>query len=355
LAAISVDHEVARTQLRLAWSLVDDASVSAPGEIEAQMRFLVNSGNVTFRYILVTGLLGKLSQSRVHPRALQTSSRLKHSYDARSLCHEVVVTFEKEHGNLWGLSNEPFVNKPARHPQHDQANRQLRDKPAAKALHEILEFAHKAPPESVLAMLVQALRYGKERAAARIEAVQEAQTTYRRVVDFANAFLADSDGGTRLAAVVGAFVRLLNSDSVVKVHPPNFSDKFAKTLGDVEILHAKKVVSAIECKHRPLNADDVRHGVRKGREGGVSEYFFVTAAGIAVLQESEISIALADGRKHIDVHHFDIAPLVEWWTAALNPVRRGRFGAVVAEILRDDMRRAEVADRAALLWNDLEQ
>jgi len=121
--------------------------------------------DITFKYILITGLLAKYTEPRIHPRVLQASTELQEAYDARSLCHFVVVPFEKAHGNLFGLSNEPFVNKPARHPEHDKDNPQLRNKKLASPLHDILEWANRAPKEEILTALVQVLRYGKKRAA----------------------------------------------------------------------------------------------------------------------------------------------------------------------------------------------
>ena len=67
------------------------------------------------------------------------------------------------------------------------------------------------------------------RAASQVAAEVEVETTYLRVCHFVLEFLKESDGGSRLASVVGAFVRLLNSDETVKVYPPNYSDRFAQT------------------------------------------------------------------------------------------------------------------------------
>jgi hypothetical protein len=102
---------------------------------------VLGASDVTFKYILVTGYLAKYVNPSAHARAIQVGSSLTGAYDARSLCHRVVVGFEKSKGNLFGLSNEPFVNKPARHPEHDGDNAQLRNKLGAKTLHNALEQA----------------------------------------------------------------------------------------------------------------------------------------------------------------------------------------------------------------------
>ena len=69
----------------------------------------------TYRYILVTALLAKATNDEINILSLQKGDGDDGKYDARSLCHKVLVPFEtlKLPGCL-GSSNEPFLNKPAR-------------------------------------------------------------------------------------------------------------------------------------------------------------------------------------------------------------------------------------------------
>ena len=70
------------------------------------------SDHKTYRYILFNGILAKCVNPSVDPIALQAGASIKGAFDARSLCHEVVVPFEKEvMNNRLGGSNEPFLNK----------------------------------------------------------------------------------------------------------------------------------------------------------------------------------------------------------------------------------------------------
>jgi hypothetical protein len=348
----SIDLDKARSILNLAWEKIDNEEARPPSNAAQLIEMVLTSDNVTFKYILVTGLLGKCTNRLVHPRALQTGSKLVNSYDARSLCHKVVVTFEKDKGDLWGLSNEPFVNKPARHPEHDKSNRQLRDKELAAATHDALEIANTASVAEVFAMLILACRLGRRRADSQVVAEFEKEATYVRVLRFVEVFLKETDGGARLAAVVGAFVRLLNQESKVKIYPPNYSDTFARTSGDVEIHKDNAILSAFECKHRPISIDDIKHGLRKAKENGVAEYCFIYAEGIVSGQSKEIQTEIDSNLELIDVQLFDIRELLKPWVTALNPLRRGQFGQVVSEILRSEMRRSEVANQSAAIWNE---
>jgi hypothetical protein len=84
---------------------------SVPPAMKAAIDGVMSASDVTFKYILVTGYVAKFTNPRVHARALQTGSSLRESYDARSVFHKAVVPFEKAKGNLFRLSNEPFVNR----------------------------------------------------------------------------------------------------------------------------------------------------------------------------------------------------------------------------------------------------
>jgi hypothetical protein len=298
--------------------------------------------------------LGKRTNAKVHPRALQARSRLRGAYDARSLCHSVVVSFEKTKGNLFGLSNEPFLNKPARHPEHDADNPQLKNRRLATATHAVLEAARSASRAEVEAMLISALRICREAAANQVTAAVDTETNYRRVCDFVQQFLQESDGGARLVAVAGAFVTLLSENYAVKIYPPTYSDKFAQTSGDIEVLSADTLLSAYECKHRPLTLDDVRHGIKKATDRGIPEYCFVTADGLARGEEEQIGAEVQASAGERDVTLVDILLAAREWAVVLNPRRRSAFGATVTTILRNAMNRAHVGDAAAALWNSLE-
>src|SRR5258708_7860472 len=111
----NVDHDSARAALGKAWAEIGSGS-RPPARMQQLIENVLAASDVTFKYILATGYLAKVVNPAAHARAIQVGSSLAGAYDARSLAHKVLVGFEKSKGNLFGLSNEPFVNKPARHP-----------------------------------------------------------------------------------------------------------------------------------------------------------------------------------------------------------------------------------------------
>ena len=65
--------------------------------------------------MLITALLAKTTNNKVDPIAIQAKADMDGAFDARSLCHKVLVPFEKQFlNNALGGSNEPYLNKPAR-------------------------------------------------------------------------------------------------------------------------------------------------------------------------------------------------------------------------------------------------
>ena len=268
------------------------------------------------------------------------------------MSHGVLVGFEKSKGNLFGLSNEPFVNKPARHPEHDKDNEQLRNHTIATALHDALEEAQKASSADVYKGLVHILRIGSQNAAKEKKVIVKTKTSLQPVVTFVNEFLKESDGGARLVGVWGAFTALLAEEAEVKVYSPNAADLYSKTAGDVEVRSDKVLVSASECKQRPLTLDDVKHGVKKATDKGVPEYIFVISAGITAKDEKEVHKFLYESANTLDLALVNITEQAPRYASMLNPSRRAKFGLEVVRLLRE-MRKFESANAAATLWNVL--
>jgi hypothetical protein len=347
----TVDHQKALEALNKAW-VERESKIRPPRRMQRLIDQVLEAKDVTFKYILVTGYLAKLVNPSIHSRALQVSSGLVGAYDARSLCHKVVVGFEKSKGNLFGLSNEPFVNKPARHPEHDGENPQLRNKALAQIVHDALEAANSSKPEKVFLGLVHIMRIAAKRATDRKEIQVTAQANLNHVQSFITEFLKETDGGSRLVGVWGALMTLLSESGLVKVMSPNASDEFGNTAGDVEIYYDGALVAASECKHRPLNLDDVKHGIRKAHEKHAPEYHFVIAAGMAPDQEKLIIAELAAHVDEIDLLLVNIWDSATLLAGILNPVRRAKFGEKVVELM-NVMRKFDSANRATELWNEL--
>lgn len=348
--AINLDPDKGIEILEKAWKRIDSAPVPPP-LMKQLIEAVLNAPDLTFKYILVTGYLAKCMNPKIHARVLQVGSKLSEPYDARSLGHKAVVSFEKTKGDLFGLSNEPFVNKPARHLEHDGANTQLRSRGGALNLHRALEEAQSADPADIAHGLVHILRIGKLHAASRQHVVATTKASLPSSLLFVQRFLQEADGGARLVAVWAALTELLSSDFEIKAGSPNASDLYSKTVGDVEVFHQNILISASECKQRALNLDDVRHGITKAIAGGVSEYSFVFSAGLQAGQDLAIRAEVLKNSTALDVNLINFWEVIPILLATLNPSRRAELGSKVVAAL-EVMRKSASADQAALLWNE---
>jgi hypothetical protein len=90
----------------------------------------INSSTKTYRYVLPTQVLSKVTDPSLDSRCLQASRGGPGAFDARSVAHEVIVPFDQDNENVLGGSQEPYVNNPLRVPEVSAAYRGAqRDKP----------------------------------------------------------------------------------------------------------------------------------------------------------------------------------------------------------------------------------
>lgn len=89
---------------------------------------------------MVTALLAKSTNKDVDILSLQAKDNSVGAYDARSLCHKVIVPFERStYPNSLGGSNEPFLNKPARFQRLSKTNA-VRSGNDSETLESLIKF-----------------------------------------------------------------------------------------------------------------------------------------------------------------------------------------------------------------------
>ena len=97
LSRPTVDQRAAEQVFREAITIAQDDSRQIPGtEWDIEIRTIIQGKHLTFRYILVTALLGKATNPSINALALQAGADAEGAYDARSLCHGVVVRLERQ-------------------------------------------------------------------------------------------------------------------------------------------------------------------------------------------------------------------------------------------------------------------
>ncbi len=239
--------------------------------ITTAIKNVLSGTHKTYKYILVNGILAKASNSDANPIALQAGAPLPGAFDARSLCHKVLVPFERDFlKNILGGSNEPFLNKPARftHLSSDNAVRKGKDKETLLLLIEIL-LAIKTSYEAkeYLACVFSVLQEQIKEASKSFENISNYSPALIEIYEFSLLFISKSFEGETSAIIVGSLEFLLhqymNGGYTVKTHKVNQSGASSKEIGDIDVFSDGKFYSSIEVKDKNFNEYDVEHALNK--------------------------------------------------------------------------------------------
>ncbi len=299
LAKPTVDQRAAERLLREAIAIAqDDSREILAAEWDIEIRTLIQGKHLTFRYILVTALLGKATNPSINALALQAGADVEGAYDARSLCHGVVVPLERQLLNsLLGGSNEPFLNKPARFPLISPSNavRAGTDKALLLILHKVLSEVETA--EQAFNSLCTAVRCTIGRQSARsglLPQLSESADSHLKTIEFIDAFVTRSIEGQVAAIVVGTVLSThfdqLEGFEVI-VHPVNQSGASSNEVADVDIKKNGKIFVVFEVKDKQFSEQDVDHAAFKASQYGLNSITFIIGVNGACMGSSREQIA----------------------------------------------------------------
>jgi len=283
LAKPTVDQRAAEQLLREAIATAQDDPQEIPAtERDIEIRTIIQGKHLTFRYILVTALLGKATNASINALALQAGADVEGAYDARSLCHGVVVPLERQLLNsLLGGSNEPFLNKPARFPMISPSNavRAGKDKKLLLILHKVLSEVETA--EQAFNSLCAAVRYTIERQTARsglLSQLSESADAHLKTIEFIDAFATRSIEG-QVAAIVAGTVLSIYFDQFegfeVIVHPVNQSGASSNEVADIDIKKNGEIFVVFEVKDKQFSEQDVDHAAFKASQYSLNSITFI--------------------------------------------------------------------------------
>jgi hypothetical protein len=293
----AVDTDKAEQVLNHEWERVRNDSEHgylSDETVVENIHEVVHGSQLTYKYILVTSVLAKAINPRVHYRAMQAQSNLSGAYNARSLGHQVLVEWEKAHGERLGGSNEPFLNKPARFPEFAMDNAH-RSASAHRRLYELLDGleektnAGEIKPRDVLRQTLDEISRLEPQT---IDFESPSSVPFRELQARVEEYLNESGGGERLAAVTAgvmtAYYRATRGEKwTIEAEHANAPDEFSKAAGDVEVFRDGKLVRAIEVKDKPTERSDIQHAITKARENELGEYLYVAGAGFKTPAERQ--------------------------------------------------------------------
>jgi len=310
-------------------------------EDQATIREIILGDHLTFRYILMTGLLGRAVDPKIHPRSIQAKADLQGAYDARSLCHKVWVPFEREYlDSRLGGSNEPYLNKPARFESVDKTNavRAGKDQVLLDMLYELLErlnVANQATANEafMLAFKLMMLRDGATITELPLKAFSLTSECLRNFLD---EYLRESHGGEVPVSVAGAILALRfdEKNQSVKVHPANQAGTSSNEVGDIDVYSGEIVILPVEVKDKPYLLSDVKHAVNKARYSKCTRLLFVSGRR-ALPQDNLTSTGLVSesSTDGFDLAFISIDEMFKVECALLNEIGRRKLLELVNKIL----------------------
>lgn len=281
----NVDHEQARGVLASAIQVVGSGGYTPKHPKSSDIETVMLGKHLTYRYVLFTNLLAKATNGSVNGIALQAGAPVTGAYDARSLCHNVVVGFDRDPEQLagkLGRSNEPFLNKPARYPTLSSGNAVRRGYDANILAICINILSNLRGSADARMALEDAVYYTMQRRSLVAEAapLDGDAALHEVLTQFAELVVAQSNEGESCAIIGGlAFYFLVQSDGrdhEVRVHPVNQAGSSSRETLDIDIyITGQGLVHSIEVKDKPFTANDVDHAARKAQEAGLDRFFFM--------------------------------------------------------------------------------
>lgn len=272
-----------------------------PEDVVAMLRTVILGSHKTYRYVLVTSLLARSVNAKANALALQAKAPIRGAFDARTLCHKVVLPFERDHlVNALGASNEPYLNKPARFTHLDKSNavRDGNDRRILETLIAIAKLANKRDSSFAFDCLSCCFAL-LEKVIAGNELLNTVSTIITPdlidIYAYIARYIEESFEGETCAAVVGAvekqFYSCLKGEYRVVAHKVNESGASSKEIGDIDVYEKDKCFYSVEVKDKAFTVYDVEHAFNKMIAAHVNRGSFVYGPR-ATFDEEKVKITL---------------------------------------------------------------
>jgi hypothetical protein len=303
---MKVDYALAKNIFH---KIIDNSKKVVRVENEEELKLLAYGRNKTFLYIAVTQLLAKATNEKIDCMSLQVSNGSVGSFNARTLCHKVVVPVERE--KIWGIfgnSMEPYCSKPARY------KNVLDIKSKHELEHAALVSTLSCIKDSVSAeeKLIKfiALRMSMEQKPKLKRNAPKSDCLLKKIYTFAEKCC----GGESLTSLIGTLETLWAKDYPnidVNIHHVNQSGNSNKQFSDIDVHTENVPLRGIESKDRNYSKDDVTHfaenlHAKKCEEGlfiyglnatGYKEDVFVENTTVRVIGFKEyVQLRLSDNK-----------------------------------------------------------
>jgi len=282
-----------------------EAGLSSDG-IGQKISEILRGSHKTYRYILVTALLAKATNGEVNILSLQKGDGEGGKYDARSLCHKVLVPFEtlKLPGCLGG-SNEPYLNKPARFVSLSLTNAVRRGRDFQTLSDVIDVLSNISSSSDAYKYLKSALSVMKDVSREYVSKFSVGDTLIdisefsQLVLDYIYAITEYSLEGEVCPLIVSQLEQMyLGKDFKVEPHKVNQSGASSKEVGDIDVYNKnKKLIYSIEVKDKDFSKHDVAHAIAKFRQADLSTSLFVYGKNVSFDEDEVFQLLKEIGRE----------------------------------------------------------
>ena len=279
----TIDLRRAEAILRAAIADVKSGNHRPSSPHASRIGSVILGTHLTYRYILLNGLLAKATNAACNPICLQAGAGLDGAFDARSLCHKVLVPVERDAlGARLGGSNEPFLNKPARFTTLSTENAVRRGRDTLMLHATMASLGHDYDAKTALAALKDAIFFALKRPSRDVKDVLSKGVSENlgiSLIEFAEAFIEHSVEGETCALLAGAAYSALDmgmkEQHKVVVHPVNQAGSSSNEVSDVDVHCEGRLVHTAEVKDKEFSSQDVEHAVGKVADAGHRRLVFL--------------------------------------------------------------------------------
>lgn len=300
---------MASVDLKTASLVLDRAFIESElleDNLSKRISNILRGTHKTYRYILVTALLAKATNDKINALSLQKGDGENGKYDARSLCHKVIVPFEtlKLPGCL-GSSNEPYLNKPARFVSLSLTNPVRRGNDYQTLSEVIAVLSEISNSEDAYKYLKSALFVLKKVSAEYIskfsvgDSLIDISEFSQLVLDYIYLITEQSLEGEVCPLVVTQLEQMyLGKDYKVEPHKVNQSGASSKEVGDIDIYDKNKnLVYSIEVKDKDFSKQDVIHAITKFKQAELSTSLFIYGKNVSFDEDEIFHVLKEIGRE----------------------------------------------------------
>ena len=297
----------------------------------------VNSSTKTYRYVLPTQVLSKLSDPSLDSRCLQKEGGGQGRFDARTIAHKVIVPFDQANENVLGGSQEPYVNNPLRVPEVSATYRRAqRDKAAWDQLCLVLDAVESTGNRTFTRSVFKQVLTEIYRRLSTVRVVYgvPGRVSLKKAIELINRFLAEHSGGDRLLALSSALFVVIGIRfglySEVKRGKITAADQSSGILADLECKRRDgRIALVVEVKDRQVTISQLRAKLRTTREKQVSEIFFVAQGTVP---SEDIDVQSLIDREFASGQNVYITDLLGLSTSTLSMVGEAGRREFLAEV-----------------------